>query len=296
MGIWAVMNPLDVAQQYFDAWNAHDPQAVLATMASDGTYLDPTTKGPLSGQAFAGYMGGLFAAFPDVTFEVKSKGLAASDLVAAQWVMRGTNTGSNFGLPPSGKAIELQGADFIRVDGGKIRSVEGYFDAGEVPRQLGMQVLVQPKEIGPYTFGNAVRTASPNKSKPGAFSITALRARSPEDVAGVSEMSRKMTQEMLGMKGFLGLVGVTVGERMLTISAWESPDDPRQMMQPGGLHAAAMQKFFGTELAAGGYTSVWSPVRINTVWVRCETCNKMLDSAKQTCGCGAALPEPLAWW
>ena len=98
------MNPIDVAQQYFDAWNRRDPAAVLATMAEDGTYSDPGTGGPISGQAFAGYMQGLFAAFPDVSFSIASAGLAAPDFVAAQWTMRGTNTGSMMGLPPTGKA------------------------------------------------------------------------------------------------------------------------------------------------------------------------------------------------
>ena len=111
------MNPIDVAQQYFDAWNRRDPAAVLATMAEDGTYSDPGTGGPISGQAFAGYMQGLFAAFPDVSFSIASVGLAAPDLVAAQWIMRGTNSGSMMGLPPTGKPIELHGADFIRVSG-----------------------------------------------------------------------------------------------------------------------------------------------------------------------------------
>ena len=109
------MSSVEVAQRYFDGWNRRDPDAVLATMAPDGTYADPTTGGPLSGDAFAGYMKGLFSAFPDVSFEIASVGQAAPDLVAAQWVMRGTNTGSMYGLPPTGKPVTLHGADFIRV-------------------------------------------------------------------------------------------------------------------------------------------------------------------------------------
>ena len=51
------MNPIDVAQRYFDAWNRRDPAAVLATMAPQGTYTDP--GGPLTGDAFVAYMQGL---------------------------------------------------------------------------------------------------------------------------------------------------------------------------------------------------------------------------------------------
>ena len=66
------MTAIDVAQQYFESWNRRDPAAVLATMAEGGTYTDPGTHGPVSGQAFAAYMQGLFAAFPDVSFAIAS--------------------------------------------------------------------------------------------------------------------------------------------------------------------------------------------------------------------------------
>src|SRR4029453_6450009 len=151
------MDPITIAQQYFDGWNRRDPAAVMATMAPGGTYTDPTTGGPLSGDAFAEYMKGLFSAFPAVSFEIASVGQPGPDLVAAQWVMRGTNTGSMNGLPPTGKPVELPGADFIRVTDDKIRSVNGYFDSGEIPKQLGLQVIVQPASIGPFTFGISTR-------------------------------------------------------------------------------------------------------------------------------------------
>jgi steroid delta-isomerase-like uncharacterized protein len=290
------MNPLELAQHYFDAWNRRDPSAVLATLAADGTYSDPMTGGPLSGAAFAGYMNGLFSAFPDVSFEVGRAGLLAPDLAAAQWIMRGTNLGSMNGLPPSGKRVELQGADFIRVADGKIRSVEGYFDSKAIPEQLGLQAIVQPKAIGPFTFGTAVRAWAGKSAKPGAFSVTALHARSEDEIASVRDQTRQIAAEMLAIPGFLGWVGVTVGDRMLTITAWDSPDSPRQLMK-GGQHAEAMQRFF-SELSGGGYTSVFVPERINTMWVRCTSCQRMADHAARqgTCACGAALPAPIPYW
>jgi len=99
------------------------------------------------------------------------------------------------------------------------------------------------------------------------------------------------------MNGFLGFVGVTVGRRLMTISAWESPKDPRQLLT-GGRHAEAMKKFFGTEAAAGGFTSVWVPDRINARWVRCSSCDRMADHERTagTCSCETKLPEPLPYW
>jgi steroid delta-isomerase-like uncharacterized protein len=291
------MSSLEVAQRYFDGWNRRDPDAVLATMAPNGTYADPATGGALSGDAFAGYMRGLFSAFPDLSFEIASAGQAAPDLVAAQWVMRGTNTGSMYGLPPTGKPVTLHGADFIRIAGDAIRSVDGYFDAGDVPKQLGLQVIVQPASIGPFTFGIAAHASAGSTARPGAFSITALKTQNAEDDNRVRELSRQIAAEMLSMKGFIGWVGVTIADRKLTITAWENVGDTRQLME-GGRHAEAMTKFFGPELGAGGYTAVFAADHVNATWVRCASCQSMADyfARQGDCACGATLPQPMPYW
>jgi len=287
----------ECVRQYFDAWNRRDADAVLATFTADGTYCDPTSGGRLRGEALKGYMAGLWSAFPDLSFEITSKGLVGENLVAAQWTMRGTNTGSMMGLPPTGKSVMVTGADFIRIASGKIQTVDGYFDSRAVPEQLGLQVLVQPKELGPFTFGNATRAYSGKNVKPGAYSITVLESCSPEETRVVEQQSAPIVGEMMSMNGFLGWVGITVGSRMMTISAWESAKDPRQLLT-GGSHAEAMKKFFGTELASGGFTSVWVPDRINTRWVRCDSCARMADHERSsgTCSCGKKLPDPLPYW
>jgi hypothetical protein len=102
---------------------------------------------------------------------------------------------------------------------------------------------------------------------------------------------------MLAMNGFLGFVGVIVGERMLTISAWENPRDPQQLLR-GGQHASAMKQFFGPELGGGGVTSVWVPDHIGIRWTRCAACAKMLDQERSggTCSCGTRLADPMPYW
>ena len=291
------MNPVEIAQQYFDAWNRRDADAVLATFGPGGTYCDPVSGGRLSGAALKGYVSGLWSAFPDLNFEIASKGLAGENLIAAQWIMHGTNSGSMMGLPPTGKSVTVHGADFIRVADGKIQTVDGYFDSRAVPDQLGLQVLVQPQELGPFAFGNATRAWPGKNIKPGAFSITVLEARSPEEIRAVEQMSPGIIGDMMSMQGFLGWVGVTVGRRMMTISAWESAKDPRQMLT-GGKHADSMKQFFGKEISSGGFTSVWVPERINARWVRCGVCDRMMDHERNagTCSCGGKLADPLPYW
>src|SRR5687768_88538 len=143
------MQPIDVAQQYFDAWQRHDGAGIVATFAEGGTYSDPATGHPLSGPAIAGYAGNLWAAFPDLSFELLSVAPAGEGTIAAQWLMRGTNSGSMRGLPPTGRPVALPGADFIQIEGNKIRSVQGYFDTRTLSEQLGLQTVVQPYTAGP---------------------------------------------------------------------------------------------------------------------------------------------------
>lgn len=56
--------------------------------------------------------------------------------------------------------------------------MRGYFDAGELPRQLGLDILVQPRAAGPFRLGRGVSLHGMDGTRPGAVSITApTRAR-----------------------------------------------------------------------------------------------------------------------
>jgi hypothetical protein len=83
---------------------------------------------------------------------------------------------------------------------------------------------------------------------------------------------------------------------MLTITAWESPEDIQQLRN--GTHQKAMQEFFGPEHYVGGSTSVWIPERINSSWVRCPNCGRMASYERYEgqCECGETLPEPPTYW
>jgi heme-degrading monooxygenase HmoA len=241
------------------------------------------------------YVQGLWEAFPDLSFEIVSNADCGEGMVAAQWVMKGTNTGPFQGLPPSGKDVLVPGADFIKVAGGKIESVRGYFDARVAPQQLGMQVLVQPTEIGPFSFGNAVTARTGKLQKPGAFSITSIWSSS-DDVEEIRNQSREIARELLEMDGFIGLALARTGTRGITVSAWERPEDVRQIMQSPA-HNQAMKRFWD-DLGDAAYTSVWVPHHVNALWVRCTDCRKMNNYEKSAgmCVCGSQLPDPPAYF
>lgn len=288
------MDRLSLAQRYFDGWNAHDAEAIAATFAQGGTYTDPIVQG-LDPDATGAYAVGLAAAFPDLRFELVTSTLTDDGAVAAQWVMRGTNSGPFNGLPPTGHEIALPGADFITFadDGSGIASVTGYFDSAGVPRDLGLDVIVQPRTIGPWTFGVASRASAGRDAPAGAISLTFLEARSDEEVEEVRTRTREIVKDILGAPGFLSFVGVTVGRRMYTISAWETPEAARGIRGNAG-HREAVARMLGPQLASAGQTGVWAPWHLNEPLVRCTACEKMVRAA-DVCACGAALPTAPAF-
>ena len=103
---------------------------------------------------------------------------------------------------------------------------------------------------------------------------------------------------MLAMPGFISWVGATVGDRMMTITAW-AIDCAMAPLMKGGEDRSVVGRFFSPELARGAGTGVWIPARLNPRLNPVHVaCSKMVDSEKAngTCGCGAALPGPLAYW
>jgi steroid delta-isomerase-like uncharacterized protein len=279
------MTPDDVAQLYFDAWNAHDSTAVMATFAPGGTYKDPTVE-KLTGDAIGQMVRNIIHMFPDLSFEIISKGTIGDDLVAAEWFMHGTHK-------ETGGKIALPGSDFIRVEKGKIRSVQGYFDNNTLLKQLGLETMSYPAEPqGRLSFGSVMRIHSNRKIRPGAISLTWLESHSERDEQYVREYTEKIVRETFRLPGFLGLMVPTVGNRGYTLTAWEDVEHPRRLLREGQ-HKESMKWFFSEESEAFGMTSVWELHHMRMM-VRCSNCRKVVDvdAEKKSCSCGEPIPKP----
>jgi steroid delta-isomerase-like uncharacterized protein len=287
---------LAAAHRYFDAWNRRDPDAVAATFADGGTYTDPATGGDLVGPAIAAHAAALFAGFPDLSFEIVSDGATGPGTVAAEWLMRGTNTGSLRGAPPTGATVALPGADAIVVEDGLIRSVRGYFDRQTMLEQLGLKVVAQPAAAGPVSFGTSVHMQLDRPTPPRAVSLTWIDARSEEEAVEIQTAARRILPELRGVPGFLSALLARAGDRLFTVTAWEDAGAAAGLLR-SPVHRSVMQRFFRSQLGAAAHTGVWVPERLNAVWVRCPRCGEMIDGnrAEGVCQCGTTLPRPPAW-
>jgi steroid delta-isomerase-like uncharacterized protein len=285
-------------QRYFDAWNAHDPDAILNAFVDGGTYIDPNVgAAPLTGEALVAYVRGLFDAFPDLTFEDVEQDAVPGRPTFARWLMRGTNTGAGR-WPPSGREVALPGVDVITTTDGGVSSVEGYFDRQTMFEQLGLQVLVQPRAAGPFRFGYGLRTETEaaDPPPPGAISLTWIATRSEAEADEVRALTRPLAAALAELPGFLSWMGVGIGDRLYTITAWESEEAARQIVEQP-IHKQAVTRFFSEDFGAAVHTAVWSAGRVNALWVRCPDCTSVIDAGtRDICGCGHRLTDrPLFW-
>jgi steroid delta-isomerase-like uncharacterized protein len=290
------MHPSEVAQRYMDAWNTRSPAAITGMFLDGGTYIDPVSGGPLTGSAIGSFAQGLFASFPDLSFEVNSI-RETNSAVILEWTMRGTNTGSLRGLPPTGARIAQPGIDVIQVSGDKVTSVRGYFDRQTMLEQLGLQIVVQPHQVGPIDFGVSTRVRSGDNATPKAFSLTMVDARSDEEVQEIRTYSRRIMLGMPALPGFLSFLGVVVGRRLYTVSAWTGPEEAHSVMRDEA-HRQASSEFHRGKLGTAFHSSIWIPHHMSARWVRCPSCGRMSGAQddRSKCACGAALPELPAFW
>src|SRR5262249_51634587 len=78
----------------------------------------PSPDFPAGSEGVRAQMAMLRGAFPDLSVTIEDM-VGAGETVSSRWTMRGTNSGSFLGMPPTGKAIQIEGIDMIRFRDGK---------------------------------------------------------------------------------------------------------------------------------------------------------------------------------
>lgn len=288
-------NPLIAA--YFDAWNAHDGDALVRLFAPEGTYEDPTTRGPIPCAHLPNLLNLLTAAFPDLRFECVSE-TGTDTLRAVEWIMHGHNLGAfRPGLNPTQQPVALKGVDVFEVSGDHIRSVRGYFDQQSLFEQMGLMVLIQPFEQGLAKFGYSMRVASSNPKPPGIIALTWIQGANEHEKERIRAHSRQNVQDFVAEPGFISIITGFTGLRGFTVTAWE--DEASMRLALSKHHAVAMRELFSENFVASVWTSVWQPTRINRLWVRCPACGALEDVSddhRACTQCAAPLPARPEFW
>lgn len=259
------MDILDTAKAYFLAWNDRDPAAIVANFADGGWYSDPATGKPLSGDAIAAYAESMFIAFPNLRFAVKRLAVTGDDVVAAQWVLQGVNSGPLGELPATGRLLELPGADFITIAGGKIKSVLGVFDRQTMWQQLGFEVAVHPRQpLGALAFGSSMHLQSEvaGNTLPGALSVVALHTGNEITRQQLDDYNQRTLKKLAGEAGFLSLTSSIVAGRLHILAAWENVESAQRALGGPQGNKVEVETFFGAKAIEHGLSGVWVPWRI----------------------------------
>ena len=120
-------------------------------------HMPPGAKPGLDG--LKEHMTMLHASFPDMKFTINSI-TADSNMIWALMTMTGTNSGPFMGMPPTGKQINFQGADIVRLENGKCVEHWGFFEEMKMMQQMGMM----PPMGGPHEGEGDAKAAPKAKS------------------------------------------------------------------------------------------------------------------------------------
>ncbi|MGP4115076.1 ester cyclase [Streptomyces sp. 4N509B] len=153
-----------VVRRLYDAYNAHDLDAVLACWRPGGIELVPPFGEKKVPDELRAHLAGFFAAFPDARVELLS--LLADDDggVATQIRLSGTFSGRRFeGMRANGRPWSTRMAEIFVTEDGLITRMDAYMDSVDLARQIGlMPAEGSPAETvmrGVFNLRSALRQA-----------------------------------------------------------------------------------------------------------------------------------------
>lgn len=113
-----------VMQRFTEFINTASEKMATELVSPNAIFHVPGRPEPMRGPAgYLAIIGMMRSGFPDIQWTLEDT-VAEADKVAARFTMRGTHQGAFFGVPPTGKKIEVQAMNFYRFSSGQI--VEEY--------------------------------------------------------------------------------------------------------------------------------------------------------------------------
>jgi steroid delta-isomerase-like uncharacterized protein len=85
----------------------------------------------------AGHIDHYVEAFPDLTVRIDDV-VASGESVALLWTLQGSHRGRLMGIPPTGKAIAVQGVALLRLQSGAVQRLFFMWDVARVLREIGL--------------------------------------------------------------------------------------------------------------------------------------------------------------
>jgi steroid delta-isomerase-like uncharacterized protein len=117
--------------------NSADENIGREIVSDSAIFYVPFRTEPLRGLAgFLGVIRTMRQAFPDVQWSLEET-IVEGATVAARFVMRGTHQGEFFGVPATGKRVQVQAMNIYRFADGRIVEEYGFPDLMVMMMQIG---------------------------------------------------------------------------------------------------------------------------------------------------------------
>ena len=107
-------------QRFTQFINTASEELAGELISPDAIFHVPGSAEPMRGPAgYLAVIGMMRGGFPDIRWTLEET-IAEDDNVAARFTMRGTHKGTFYGVPPTGKKIEVKAMNIYRFSNGKI--------------------------------------------------------------------------------------------------------------------------------------------------------------------------------
>ena len=124
-------------RRFTDFINTASEKLAAELISPEAVFHVPGRSEPMRGPAgYLAIIGMMRGGFPDIQWTLEQL-VAEGENVAARSTMRGTHQGVFFGVPPTGKKIEVQAMNFYRFSDGQIVEERGQPDLLGLMQQIG---------------------------------------------------------------------------------------------------------------------------------------------------------------
>ena len=126
-----------VMQRFTEFINTASEKLAAELISPNAIFHIPGRSEPMRGPAgYLAVIGMMRGGFPDIQWKLEEM-IAEGDQVAARFTMRGTHQGNFFGVPATGRKIEVKAMNFYRFSEGQIVEEHGQPDLLGLMQQIG---------------------------------------------------------------------------------------------------------------------------------------------------------------
>lgn len=131
---------VDLVRRYSsEVWNDRALEKIPEFVHPEYVCYDPGTPEPIRGyDGLKSHIRNTTTAFPDLHDELHLS-VGVEDQVLTHYTITGTHNGAYGPLPPTGRPILMDATARLRIEEGKIREEQFYYDTATLQQQLGMK-------------------------------------------------------------------------------------------------------------------------------------------------------------